>query len=85
VKVLEWNHDHDHVHVLFKAHPNSEISKFLWCIQKRFLSLDQEGVSAHSAVALEGAFLVKKLLFTVDGGVSIDITRVYIESQGEPG
>ena len=25
ITLLEWNHDKDHVHVLFKAHPNSEI------------------------------------------------------------
>jgi len=24
-----WNHGEDHIHVLFKAHPNSEISKFI--------------------------------------------------------
>lgn len=25
----EWNHDHDHVHVMFRAQPKSEISKFI--------------------------------------------------------
>jgi putative transposase len=25
----EWNHDQDHVHILFKGHPNSELSKFI--------------------------------------------------------
>ncbi len=25
ITLLEWNHDKDHVHVLFKAHPNGEI------------------------------------------------------------
>ncbi len=25
----EWNHDKDHVHILFKAYPNTEISKFI--------------------------------------------------------
>lgn len=25
ITLLEWNHDKDHAHVLFKAHPNSEI------------------------------------------------------------
>ncbi|HEY8911249.1 MAG TPA: IS200/IS605 family transposase, partial [Desulfosporosinus sp.] len=27
--LIEWNHDKDHIHVLFKAHPNTEISKFI--------------------------------------------------------
>jgi len=29
IDVKEWNHDIDHVHILFKAHPNSELSKFI--------------------------------------------------------
>ncbi len=29
ITIEEWNHDIDHVHILFKAEPNSELSKFL--------------------------------------------------------
>ena len=29
ISLQEWNHDKDHVHVLFSAHPKSELSKFL--------------------------------------------------------
>lgn len=29
ITIQEWNHDKDHVHILFKAHPKSEISKFI--------------------------------------------------------
>ena len=29
ITLQEWNHDKDHVHILFKAHPNTEISKFI--------------------------------------------------------
>ena len=25
----EWNYDKDHVHILFRAHPKSELSKFI--------------------------------------------------------
>ena len=27
--LVEWNHDVDHVHILFKAHPNTEMTKFI--------------------------------------------------------
>ncbi|WP_424955064.1 transposase [Effusibacillus lacus] len=27
ILLQEWNHDRGHVHILFKAHPNTEISK----------------------------------------------------------
>jgi putative transposase len=26
---VEWQHDRNHVHVLFKAHPNRELSKVI--------------------------------------------------------
>ena len=29
ITLQEWNHDKDHVHILFKAQPNTEISKFI--------------------------------------------------------
>ena len=29
IRVEEWNHDEDHIHVLFTAQPNSELSKFI--------------------------------------------------------
>jgi hypothetical protein len=29
IEVLEWNHEQDHVHVLFKAQPKTELSKFI--------------------------------------------------------
>lgn len=29
ITLEEWNHDYDHVHIIFRAHPNTEISKFI--------------------------------------------------------
>ena len=29
ISLQEWNHDKDHIHILFKAQPNSELSKFI--------------------------------------------------------
>ncbi len=29
ITTVEWEHDRDHVHVLFKAHANSELLKFI--------------------------------------------------------
>ena len=33
ITLQEWNHDKDHVHILFKAHPKSESSKFTTKVQ----------------------------------------------------
>ena len=29
ITLEEWNYDKDHIHILFRAHPNTEISKFI--------------------------------------------------------
>ena len=29
IDLEEWNHDIDHVHILFRSHPNTNISKFI--------------------------------------------------------
>ena len=29
ITLEEWNYDNDHIHILFKGHPNTEISKFI--------------------------------------------------------
>ncbi|OQR53114.1 IS200/IS605 family transposase [Bacillus sp. CDB3] len=29
ITLVEWGHDVDHVHILFKAHPNTEMTKFI--------------------------------------------------------
>lgn len=29
ITLQEWNHDKDYVHILFQAHPNTQISKFI--------------------------------------------------------
>lgn len=29
IELIEWNHDEDHVHVLFKGQPKTEVSKFI--------------------------------------------------------
>ena len=29
ITVEEWNHDQDHVHVMFRAQPKSELSRFI--------------------------------------------------------
>ena len=29
ITLEEWDHDVDHIHIMFKAHPNSELSKFI--------------------------------------------------------
>lgn len=83
ITLVEWDHDVDHVHVLFKAHPNTELSKFINAyksassrlIKKEFPEVRQELWKEH--------FWSQSFCLISTGGVTIDIIKKYIESQGQ--
>ena len=37
ITIVEWNDDIDHVHVLFKGHPNTELTKFINAYKSRLI------------------------------------------------
>ena len=62
ITLEEWNHDVDHIHIMFKAHPNSELSKFINAYKSASSRLIKKRFSSSKAEALEGNVLVKKFL-----------------------
>ncbi|MCB2339134.1 IS200/IS605 family transposase [Clostridium estertheticum] len=78
----EWNHDKDHVHLLFRGYPNTDISKFINAyksassrlIKKEFLSIKTQLWKEH--------FWSKSYCLITTGGDPINIVRKYIETQG---
>ena len=83
ITLQEWNHDKDHVHILFKAHPNTELSKFINAyksassrlIKKEFPQIRQSLWKEH--------FWARSFCLLTTGGAPIEVIRRYIESQGE--
>ncbi|WLC83499.1 IS200/IS605 family transposase [Clostridium estertheticum] len=77
-----WNHDKDHVHLLFRGYPNTDISKFINAyksassrlIKKEFLSIKTQLWKEY--------FWSKSYCLITTGGAPIDIVRKYIENQG---
>lgn len=67
ISLVEWNHDMDHVHILFKAHPNSELSKFINAYKSASSRLIKKAFSASEKKTVERIFLVKKLLPAYNG------------------
>ena len=83
ITLQEWNYDKDHVHILFKAHPNTEISKFINAyksassrlLKKEFPQIRQKLWKEH--------FWGQSFCLLTTGGAPIEVIRKYIESQGE--
>ena len=61
INLQEWNHDQDHVHVLFRATPHTEMAKFLNAYKSSSSRMVKK-ISRNQAVSLEISFLDTKLL-----------------------
>ena len=83
ITLIEWNHDIDHVHVLFKACPNSNISKFLNSYKSassRLIKIEHPDIKDK---LWKDYFWSRSYCLITTGGVIIDVIKQYIESQGE--
>ena len=83
VSVQQWNHDVDHIHVLFKAHPNTELSKFINAYKSASSRLIKKEYPELRKALWKEMFWRRSFCLLTTGGVTIDIIRNYIETQGE--
>ena len=83
ITLQEWNHDKDHIHILFKAHPNSELSKFINAY-KSASSRHIKKEHPHLRQALwQEQFWSRSFCLITTGEDPIDAIKRYIESQGK--
>ena len=78
----EWNHDADHIHVLFRAQPNSELSKFINAYKSASSRLIKKEFPSVRKQLWEEMFWSKSFCLLTTGGVTVDIIKQYIQSQG---
>ena len=82
ISVEEWNHDEDHVHILFRAHPNSELSKFINAYKSassRLIKKENPSLRKH---LWKEMFWSRSFCLITTGGASADVIRRYIQTQG---
>ena len=83
ITLKEWNHDKDHVHILFSAHPKSEITKFLNAYKSASSRLIKKEHPEIRSQLWKDAFWSQSFCLISVGGVTLDILKAYIETQGE--
>ena len=83
ISIESWNHDVDYVHVLFKAHPKSELSKFINAYKSASSRLIKKEFPSIRTSLWKEMFWSKSYCLITTGGVTIDVINRYIESQGE--
>ena len=79
----EWNHDIDHVHVMFRAQPRTEFSKFINAYKSASSRLLKKEYPEIREKLWKEAFWSQSFCLLTAGGAPVEVIRQYIESQGE--
>ena len=82
ITLVEWNYDEDHVHVLFRAHPKTELTKFINSYKSASSRLIKKEFPEIRESLWKEMFWSRSFCLLTTGGVNVDIIRKYIETQG---
>ena len=83
ITLMEWQHDADHVHVMFRAHPKSEISKFINAYKSASSRLIKKDFPSIREKLWKEHFWSQSFCLITAGGAPLSVLKQYIESQGE--
>lgn len=83
IEIIEWNHDKDHVHVLFKAHPKTEMSKFINTYKSASSRLLKKEFPRIKAKLWEDKFWSQSFCLITTGGAPLEVIKQYIIGQGK--
>ena len=83
ITLEEWNYDIDHVHILFRSHPNTNVSKFINAYKSASSRLIKKEHPNIRTKLYKEAFWSQSFCLISTGGANIETIKKYIESQGE--
>ena len=82
IEVLEWNYDQDHVHVLFKAQPKTELSKFINAYKSASSRVLKKEFPSMRKQLWQDMFWSRSFCLLSSGSAPIEVIRQYIKEQG---
>ena len=83
ITLEEWNHDIDHVHILFRGQPNTEISKFINAYKSASSRLIKKEYQDIRKSLWKEMFWSQSFCLISTGGATADVIRQYIQTQGD--
>lgn len=83
IRLEDWNHDIDHVHILFNANPNTTISKFINAYKSASSRIIKKEFPEIKQLLWKENFWSTSFCLISTGGATIEVIKKYIESQGE--
>ena len=83
ITLAEWNHDIDHVHILFRGQPNTELSKFINTYKSASSRLIKKKYPQIRKLLWKWMFWSQSFCLITTGEATVDIIKQYIQSQGK--
>ena len=80
ITLEQWKHDKDHVHIMFRAHPNTEMSKFINAYKSASSRLIKKNFPAVRRKLWKDMFWSRSFCLLTTGGASIEVIRQYIQT-----
>ena len=83
ITIEEWNHDIDHVHVLFRAEPKTELTHFINAYKSASSRLIKKEHPEIREKLWKEMFWTRSFCLVTTGGAPLETRRRYIEQQGK--
>ena len=83
ITLVEWNHDIDHIHIMFKTQPKTVLSKFINAYKSASSRLIKKEFPDIKKYLWKEMFWSKSFCLLTTGGATIDVIKKYIEEQGQ--
>lgn len=81
--IEEWNHDVDHIHILFRGTAKADFCAFIDSYKSCSSRIIKEKFPDIKTKLWKSFFWSPSYCLISTGGASIDVIKKYIESQGE--
>ncbi|GAA2774662.1 IS200/IS605-like element ISEfa4 family transposase [Streptomyces virens] len=82
ITLVEWNHDMDHVHILFKAQPNSELSTFINAYKSASSRLIKKDFPHVRKKLWKEMFWSRSFCLLTTGGSPIEVVKNILKIKG---
>ena len=78
IELVEWNHDKDHVHILFKGQPKTEMSKFINAYKSASSRLLKKEFPIIRQKLWKEMFWSQSFCLLSSGGAPIEVIKEYV-------